>query len=114
MILFGASGLGKAHLEAAVGYALIGQSIRVKFTSSTALVQQLQKSREELGLEISHEAICQHIQADRKSDGTLVNRLRRKGKACQYCSKSQAGRGHIKNRVSINERKTRFTVSTHQ
>ncbi|NRB36975.1 MAG: ATP-binding protein [Pseudomonadales bacterium] len=51
MILFGASGLGKTHLAAAVGYALIEQSIRVKFTSSTALVQQLQKSREELGLE---------------------------------------------------------------
>jgi DNA replication protein DnaC len=51
MILFGASGLGKTHLAAAVGYALLEQSIRVKFTSSTALVQQLQKSREELGLE---------------------------------------------------------------
>lgn len=51
MILFGASGLGKTHLAAAVGYALIEQSIRVKFTSSTALVQQLQKSREELSLE---------------------------------------------------------------
>ena len=51
MILFGASGLGKTHLAAAVGYALIEQSIRVKFTSSTALVQQLQRSREELSLE---------------------------------------------------------------
>ena len=51
MILFGASGLGKTHLAAALGYALLEQSIRVKFTSSTALVQQLQKSREELGLE---------------------------------------------------------------
>ena len=51
MILFGASGLGKTHLAAAVGYALLEQSIRVKFTSSTALVQQLQKCREDLGLE---------------------------------------------------------------
>jgi|TARA_B110000263_G_C15290222_1_gene502889 DNA replication protein DnaC len=51
MILFGASGLGKTHLAAALGYALLEQSIRVKFTSSTALVQQLQKSREQLGLE---------------------------------------------------------------
>jgi len=51
MILFGASGLGKTHLAAALGYALLEQSIRVKFTSSTALVQQLQKSREQFGLE---------------------------------------------------------------
>lgn len=51
IILFGASGLGKTHLAAALGYALIEKSIRVKFTSSTALVQQLQKSREDLGLE---------------------------------------------------------------
>lgn len=51
LILFGASGLGKTHLAAAVGHALIAQSKRVKFTSSTALVQQLQKAKEELGLE---------------------------------------------------------------
>ena len=51
MILFGASGLGKTHLAAALGYSLLEQAIRVKFTSSTALVQQLQKSREQLGLE---------------------------------------------------------------
>ena len=51
MIVFGASGLGKTHLAAALGYALLEHSIRVKFTSSTALVQQLQKSREELELE---------------------------------------------------------------
>ena len=51
LLLFGASGLGKTHLGAAIGHALVAQSIRVKFTSSTALVQQLQKAREELGLE---------------------------------------------------------------
>lgn len=51
ILLFGASGLGKTHLGAAIGHALVAQSIRVKFTSSTALVQQLQKAREELGLE---------------------------------------------------------------
>ena len=34
MIIFGASGLGKTHLAAALGYALLEQSIRVKFTSS--------------------------------------------------------------------------------
>jgi DNA replication protein DnaC len=43
MILFGASGLGKTHLAAAVCYVLLEQSIRVKFTSSNALLQQLQR-----------------------------------------------------------------------
>jgi len=51
ILLFGASGLGKTHLGAAIGHALVAQSKRVKFTSSTALVQQLQKAREGLGLE---------------------------------------------------------------
>ncbi|MCF6345023.1 MAG: IS21-like element helper ATPase IstB [Thiomicrorhabdus sp.] len=51
LILFGASGLGKTHLAAAVGYGLIAQSKRVKFTSSTALVQHLQKAREALALD---------------------------------------------------------------
>ena len=51
LLFFGASGLGKTHLAAAIGHALIAQSIRVKFTSSTALVQQLQKAREQLALD---------------------------------------------------------------
>ncbi len=51
ILLFGASGLGKTHLAAAIGHALIAQSTRVKFSTGTALVQQLQKAREELGLE---------------------------------------------------------------
>jgi len=50
LILFGASGLGKTHLAAAIGHGLIAQSKRVKFTNSTALVQQLQKAREALNL----------------------------------------------------------------
>ena len=51
VLLFGASGLGKTHLAAALGYALIEQGVRVKFTSSTAMVQHLQKARAGLGLE---------------------------------------------------------------
>jgi DNA replication protein DnaC len=51
ILLFGASGLGKTHLAAAVGYGLIEQSVHVKFSSGTALVQQLQKAREALALE---------------------------------------------------------------
>jgi chromosomal replication initiation ATPase DnaA len=44
-------GLGKTHIGAAIGHALLEQSIRVKFTTSTALVQELQKARAELSLE---------------------------------------------------------------
>lgn len=51
IILFGASGLGKTHLAAALGHALLEQSIRVKFSTGTALVQELQKARAALGLE---------------------------------------------------------------
>ena len=51
ILLFGASGLGKTHLASALGYALVEQSVRVKFSTSTALVQLLQKAREELRLE---------------------------------------------------------------
>jgi len=51
LLLFGASGLGKTHLAAAIGYALIEQAVRVKFMSSTSLVQMLQKAKEELSLE---------------------------------------------------------------
>ncbi|WP_198266070.1 ATP-binding protein [sulfur-oxidizing endosymbiont of Gigantopelta aegis] len=51
LLLFGASGLGKTHLAAAIGYALIEQSVRVKFMSSTSLVQMLQKAKEALSLE---------------------------------------------------------------
>jgi len=51
VLLFGASGLGKTHLAAALGYALIEQGVRVKFSSSTAIVQHLQKARAGLGLE---------------------------------------------------------------
>ena len=51
LLLFGASGLGKTHLASALGYALIEQSIRVKFTTGTSLVQLLQKAREALCLE---------------------------------------------------------------
>jgi DNA replication protein DnaC len=51
LMLFGASGLGKTHLAAAIGHGLIAKSIRVKFTSSTALVQQLQKAKEALSLD---------------------------------------------------------------
>ena len=51
ILLFGASGLGKTHLAAAIGHGLIAQSHRVKFMSSTTLVQHLQKAKESLELD---------------------------------------------------------------
>ena len=50
ILLFGPSGVGKTHLAAGLGYALIEKNIRVKFFTATALVQSLQKSRDELCL----------------------------------------------------------------
>jgi IS30 family transposase len=54
--------------------------------------------------QLSHETIYLHIWADKAAGGTLFRHLRRKGKSYQPGSKNQAGRGHIKNRVSIDER----------
>ena len=50
LLLFGPSGVGKTHLVAAIGYALMEKGFRVKFYTATALVQMLQKARTELGL----------------------------------------------------------------
>ncbi len=50
VLLFGPSGVGKTHLAAAIGYALIEKGLRVRFSTATALVQMLQKARAELGL----------------------------------------------------------------
>jgi IS30 family transposase len=53
---------------------------------------------------ISYETVYQYIWRDKHSGVQLYQRLRRKRKRYQSRRKSYAGRGHIKNRVSINER----------
>lgn len=55
---------------------------------------------------LSHETLYRHIWVDKAAGGDLYSNLRRQGKAYQARGKSQAGRGHIKNRVSIDERPT--------
>ena len=50
ILFFGASGVGKTHLACGIGYALIEQGIRVKFTTATNIVQILQQAKEELSL----------------------------------------------------------------
>jgi len=60
---------------------------------------------EDQSIDISYETIYQHIWSDKKSGGHLFQHLRRKGIAYQSRSKDkQAGRGFIKNRISIDER----------
>jgi len=50
LLLFGASGLGKTHLACAIGYSLLDKAVRVKFSTSTAIVQELQRAKDTLGL----------------------------------------------------------------
>ena len=50
LLFFGASGVGKTHLAAAIGYGLIEKGIRVKFYNTTTLIQLLQKARNELSV----------------------------------------------------------------
>ena len=51
LLLFGASGVGKTHLAAAIGHRAIEQGVRVRQYTTTALVQQLQQARTQLQLE---------------------------------------------------------------
>ena len=61
--------------------------------------------REDQGIDISYETIYQHIGSDKQCGGHLFQHLRRKGQAYQSRSKDkQAGRGFIKNRISIDKR----------
>ncbi len=60
--------------------------------------------REERAESLSHETIYRHIWADKAAGGDLFHALRRRGKVYQSRGKGQAGRGHIKNRVSIDQR----------
>ncbi len=50
LLLFGASGLGKSHIAAAIGHALIERGLRVRYYPASALVQELQTAKLELRL----------------------------------------------------------------
>ncbi|MEQ9271344.1 IS21-like element helper ATPase IstB [Marinobacter salarius] len=50
LLLFGASGLGKSHIAAAVGHALIEQGLRVRYYPASNLVQELQTAKQGLSL----------------------------------------------------------------
>lgn len=51
LIIFGPSGVGKTHIASAIGHAMISQGIRVLFTSTIALVQELQLAKQEYQLQ---------------------------------------------------------------
>ena len=51
ILFFGSSGTGKTHLAAAICNGLIEQGVRVRYYQATALVQELQRARDELLLE---------------------------------------------------------------
>jgi DNA replication protein DnaC len=50
ILLFGPPGVGKSHLGAALGHALIDNGFRVLFARTTDLVQKLQSAHQELSL----------------------------------------------------------------
>jgi len=50
LLLFGASGLGKTHIAAAIGRELVAHGIRGRFYSATELVQHLQEAKQALTL----------------------------------------------------------------
>jgi DNA replication protein DnaC len=53
ILMFGPPGVGKSHLSAALGLALVENGWRVFFARTTDLVQRLQVARRELALEAS-------------------------------------------------------------
>lgn len=50
IVLFGPSGVGKTHIAAAIGHGMIQQGVRVRFTSASLMVQELQVAKQELRL----------------------------------------------------------------
>jgi len=50
LLLFGASGLGKTHIGAAIGAELVAHGIRGRFYGATELVQRLQEAKQTLKL----------------------------------------------------------------
>lgn len=50
LLLFGPSGVGKSHVAAGLGHALIDQGCRVRYATASSLVQELQAAKQALRL----------------------------------------------------------------
>jgi DNA replication protein DnaC len=50
LVLLGPSGVGKTHIASSIGYGLLELGVKVLFSSTTLLVQALQKAKSELNL----------------------------------------------------------------
>ena len=90
----------KAIKMSASMVALVQSKLEEKF-SPEQISGWLLKERGEY---LSYETIYLHIWANKKSGGSLFRHLRRKGKVYQSRANKHAGRGCIKNRVSIDDR----------
>ena len=71
ILLFGPPGVGKSHLAAAIGLALIENGWRVLFMRTTDLVQRLQVARRELALESAVAKLDPSAAAQRRSAAML-------------------------------------------
>lgn len=60
--------------------------------------------KKKYGVSVSHELIYQYIWKDKRNGGTLYKYLRRQGKQYKKRGYKNSGRGHISNRVGIEER----------
>lgn len=52
LLFFGPSGVGKTHLASAVGHGLVRQGIRVRYFAATAIMQELQRARQDVQMDI--------------------------------------------------------------
>lgn len=52
LLFFGPSGVGKTHLAAAIGHGLVRHGIRVRYFAATAIMQELQRARQDVRMDI--------------------------------------------------------------
>src|SRR5207249_4345404 len=99
ILLFGPPGVGKTHLSAALGHALVESGHRVLFGRTTELVEQLQAARQDLKLAATIEKLD-------KYDLLILDDL-------SYVQKSQAETSVLAATVIAGSGKMASQASTH-